>query len=88
MESRVDMSRKEGRLLGFLCQQAFIILATTEGVPLGMGIRRPSLTCDAEGRGKEGNEERERGREGGRKEGRQGGRQGGRERGKESLLSM
>ena len=39
------MRRKEGRFLGFLCQQAFIILATMEGVPLGIGIRSPSLTC-------------------------------------------
>ena len=53
MDNKVDMSRKEGRLFGFLCQQAFIILATTEGVPLGIGIRRPSLTCGAWGGGGE-----------------------------------
>ena len=27
----------------FVCQHAFIILATTEGVPYGMGIQRPAL---------------------------------------------
>jgi hypothetical protein len=44
VERRVEMTRNEGRLLGFLCQQAFIILATMEGDPLGIGRRRPSFT--------------------------------------------
>ena len=46
MESNVEIRRKDGRLDGFLCQHAFIILATTEGTPLGTGSRSPSTTCE------------------------------------------
>ena len=45
VESRVAMSRKEGRFLGSLCQHAFIILVMIEGIPLGVGILYPSFTC-------------------------------------------
>ena len=38
------MTRKDGRFSGILFQQAFIILATIEGVPSGISSRSPSLT--------------------------------------------
>ena len=48
------MSRKEGRLLALCCQQAFIIRAKTEGIPLGIGRRSPSDTWGRREGGREG----------------------------------
>ena len=50
VESKVEMSRKLGLLLGLPCQHAFMILATTGGQCLGTGRRKPFMTCSKERR--------------------------------------
>ena len=44
--NKLVITRNEGRLAGSTCQHAFIILDTTDGQPLGVGILYPLLILD------------------------------------------